>query len=124
MGSTCRRAGNQPAVDLVYLVTSDFCEREAEEDPSLHLSMRWLRDHLVTSTRAGQVLLIFDCCYAGAIGQRDPSTYLGPASADRLLILVMPVLSVTTKPRRTRFALTATSALLGPSMESDEHGCL
>src|SRR5437764_1483685 len=30
---------DQPGVDLVYLVTSDFCESEAEDDPTLHLSL-------------------------------------------------------------------------------------
>ena len=114
---------DQPGVDLVYLVTSDFCEQEAEEDLELHLSMRWLRDHLVTRTRAGQVLLIFDCCYAGAIGQTGPdpryrdllqqiASYFRDASAVR-----------EAKPEGLRLALTATSALL-PSMEGDKHGVM
>ena len=59
-----------------YLVTHDFNEQEAQEDNNLHFSMKWLHDKLMIPTRAGKVLLILDCCYAGAIAGQGEDTYL------------------------------------------------
>src|SRR5947209_3938229 len=47
-----------------YLGTADFAEQDVEDDPTLHISMHWLRDRLFKNTHAGQVLIILDCCYA------------------------------------------------------------
>lgn len=60
----------------IYLVTSNFKERDVEEDNYSHLSMSWIRDKLYIPTAAGRVLLILDCCYAGEMGRTAPDPYL------------------------------------------------
>ena len=37
----------------------------AQRDPTLHVSLRWLRDYLYNQTEAGRVLILLDCCYSG-----------------------------------------------------------
>jgi hypothetical protein len=55
----------------IYLVTSDFdpalIEELGEEDA--HLSLSWLNKILYKGTKAGSVLLLLDCCYAGNMGK-------------------------------------------------------
>jgi WD40 repeat protein len=47
-----------------YLGTADFDTQDAEDDPGLHIPLRWLRDRLFANCNAGQVVIILDCCYA------------------------------------------------------------
>ena len=46
-----------------YLGSADFSEEEVEKDPSMHVSLHWLREWLFEKTNAGRVLVILDCCY-------------------------------------------------------------
>lgn len=55
----------RPALRQAYLGTADFDERDVEDDPhSHHISMHWLREILFQNTRASQVLIVLDCCFA------------------------------------------------------------
>ena len=45
--------GDQPDI---YLATHNFSEWEAEEDETLHFSMRWLQNKLYIPTQAGSDL--------------------------------------------------------------------
>jgi Putative ATP-dependent DNA helicase recG C-terminal/Caspase domain len=59
----------------IYFVTHDFMEAQVEADSDIHLSMRWLWNVLHHRTKAGKVLLILDCCYAGNIVDAGPDPY-------------------------------------------------
>jgi len=59
----------------IYLVTYDFKESNLQLSPTMHISMRWLRDILYRKTKAGAVLLILDCCYAGNILHEEADPY-------------------------------------------------
>src|SRR5207247_2081670 len=45
----------------IYLVTHDFSEDDVNFSPTMHISMRWLRETLYNKAQAGAVLLILDC---------------------------------------------------------------
>ncbi len=49
----------------VFLVTDDYSPEMARRDPTLHVSLRWLREYLYNQTEAGRVLILLDCCYSG-----------------------------------------------------------
>lgn len=77
----------------IFLVTHNFNEQEVEEDETMHVSMRWLRDKLYLHPGAGKVLLILDNCFSGNMGRTaaDPyledlrtriKTYFGPPGAE------------------------------------------
>jgi WD40 repeat protein len=51
-------------IRTTYLGTADFDTQDAEDDPDLHIPLRWLRDRLFANCNAGQVVIILDCCYA------------------------------------------------------------
>lgn len=51
----------------IYLVTSDFDQDQVVLDPFKHLSMKWLQRSFMDATKAGGVLLILDCVYAGQV---------------------------------------------------------
>jgi hypothetical protein len=48
-----------------FLVTNDYAPEMAQRDPTLHVSLRWLREYLYNQTEAGRVLILLDCCYSG-----------------------------------------------------------
>lgn len=56
---------NQPDRVHMYLVSHDFSEEMGEQDENRFLSLAWLRQYFYTSPRAGKILIILDCCYAG-----------------------------------------------------------
>ena len=62
--------------ELVYLGSNDFSERDVEEEETAHINLQFLRKHLYESTKAGRVLVILDCCYAGNMGRSEPDQYL------------------------------------------------
>jgi len=49
----------------VFLVTNDYSPEMAQSDPTLHVSLRWLREYLYNRTEAGRVFVLLDCCYSG-----------------------------------------------------------
>jgi tetratricopeptide (TPR) repeat protein len=55
----------------IYLVTHDFDPAMIEDlgDEDAHLSLSWLNKILYKGTKAGSVLLLLDCCYAGNMGK-------------------------------------------------------
>jgi Caspase domain len=54
----------------VYLATSDLDAHLIQEgEDSDSISLGWLRERLYEKTKAGRVLLILDCCYAGNMGR-------------------------------------------------------
>ena len=59
----------------IYLVTHNFKENDIKLSPTMHISMRWLREMLYDKTQAGAVLLILDCCYAGNIIRSEADPY-------------------------------------------------
>ncbi len=59
----------------IYLVTHDFKESNLQLSPTMHISMRWLREILYRKSQAGAVLLILDCCYAGNIFREETDPY-------------------------------------------------
>lgn len=59
----------------VYLVTADFREQHVARDETRHISVRWLQDKVLQHTTVGKILLMLDCCYAGAIGEAEPDRY-------------------------------------------------
>ncbi len=63
----------------VFLVTWDFSEDITKKIPDRRLSLSWLRDNLFCSRRAGKVVIILDCCYAGHMGRIQESIrhYMG-----------------------------------------------
>jgi WD40 repeat protein len=50
-----------------FLVTANFSSDRASRDPVRYISLSWLRDMFYYRTRAGRVVMILDCCYAGFI---------------------------------------------------------
>jgi tetratricopeptide (TPR) repeat protein len=56
----------------VFLVTSNFRPEDARDDPSAHLSMEWLQEKVLRHSTPDRLLLILDCCYAGAVGEAAP----------------------------------------------------
>ncbi len=56
----------------VYLVTHNFHPAHAQDDPDAHLSMRWLQERVLYHHEPDQLLLLLDCCFAGAIGNATP----------------------------------------------------
>src|SRR2546421_6589338 len=59
----------------IYLVTYNFKESDVMLSPAMHLSLRWLREMLFQKTKAGAVLVILDCCYAGNIIRAGADPY-------------------------------------------------
>ena len=54
----------------VYLATSDLDAHLIQEGEDIEsISLDWLRERLYEKTKAGRVLLILDCCYAGNMGR-------------------------------------------------------
>jgi WD40 repeat protein len=119
----------------IYLATSNFNEIDVEEDEAAHFSMRWLRDRLYLPTKAGRVLLILDCCYAGDIDRTASDPYLEelqqrinyyfgrPASANEArqggLRLALTVTGHNTKAlERDGYGLM--TGLLLPALHGDE----
>ena len=98
-------SGDQPDI---YLATHNFSEREAEEDETLHFSMRWLQNKLYIPTQAGRVLLILDCCYAGNIGMTADNPYLKDLKARVYKFFGQPMGSDEAHKGGLRLALTAT----------------
>jgi len=60
-----------PVNDDIYFVTVDFDIEKAIFNPSGYISMRWLHRTLYQSelVKAGCVLIILDCCYAGNMAE-------------------------------------------------------
>lgn len=56
----------------VYLVTSNFSWVDVETDPNMHVSLKWLHTMLYDRCKAGKVLIILDCCYAGNMSTHGP----------------------------------------------------
>jgi WD40 repeat protein len=97
--------GDQPDI---YLVTSDFSERDTEEDENLHCSMRWLREKLYLPTQSGKVLLVLDCCYAGNMGRTSPDPYLEDLKMRINTYFGAPGTASGARSGGLRLALTAT----------------
>ena len=113
-------------VSDIFLVTHDFIEREVEQDETLHLSMRWLRDKLYHATdrdgrAAGKILLIFDCCKGGNFGRTGEDPYLQELQQRLRTYFDAPAADVGLPPGVSRLALAATGhgQLAG---EQDGHG--
>ena len=98
-------SGDQPDI---YLATHNFSEREAEEDETLHFSMRWLQNKLYIPTQVGRVLLILDCCYAGNIGITAANPYLQDLKACLYTFFEQPMGNDEAHKGGLRLALTAT----------------
>lgn len=108
----------------VYLVTSDFNAVEVEEDEHAHFSMRFLRDKLYLPTKAGRVLLILDCCYAGDIGRSTtPDPYLEELRERINYYFGAPGSESGVRAGGLRLALTATSHN-AQAAEKDGHGLM
>lgn len=56
----------------VYLVTSNFRPDDAHDDPHAHLSMEWLQEKVLRHHTPDRLLIVLDCCYAGAVGDAAP----------------------------------------------------
>ncbi len=56
----------------VFLVTANFNPDDARDDPDAHLSMTWLQEKVLRHGEPDRLLLVLDCCYAGAIGNAAP----------------------------------------------------
>ncbi|OAN41709.1 hypothetical protein A6A03_18840 [Chloroflexus islandicus] len=56
----------------VFLVTYNFRPDDAREDPSAHLSLEWLQEKVLRYHTPSRLLVVLDCCYAGAIGDAAP----------------------------------------------------
>ncbi|WP_287157170.1 tetratricopeptide repeat protein, partial [Chloroflexus sp.] len=56
----------------VYLVTSNFRTDDARDDPHAHLSMEWLQEKVLRHHTPDRLLIVLDCCYAGAVGDAAP----------------------------------------------------
>lgn len=107
----------------IYLVTSDFNERDAEEDENLHCSMRWLQEKLYLPTQAGKVLLILDCCYAGNMGRTAPDPYLEDLKMRINKYFSAPGNASGARAGGLRLALTATGHNQ-PASEQEGHGLM
>lgn len=59
----------------VYLVTANFNPLDVEHDENAHISMRWLQDKVLRQGGPGHLLLVLDCCHAGAVGEAQPDHY-------------------------------------------------
>lgn len=107
----------------IYLVTSNFTELDVEEDESAHFSMRWLRDKLYLPTKAGRVLLIFDCCYAGDYDRTATDPYLEELQQRINYYFGRPGSASEARQGGLRLALTATGHNT-KATEKDGHGLM
>src|SRR5205085_5300314 len=88
---------------------------------SLHLSMRWLQDILYKSSKAGGVLVVLDCCYAGNIINTEPDPY--EIDLYKLFKDFFEDVSAEKKKDRLRLILTATGHD-AMAREKDGHGIM
>jgi len=105
----------------VYLGTYDFAEKQVERDETLHLSLSWLRDKLFQRVEAEKVLLVLDCCYAGAVGRGGPDPYLEELQQRISYYFGRPGATTGAPPGGLRRALTAAGYNLR-AQESQAHG--
>lgn len=102
----------------VYLVTSTFNDFEAEEEDSMHISLRYLYEQLYIQAKASQVLLILDCCYAGRIASSGPDRTLTDLLERISNYFQQPTQTSATPQGRLRQALSAASDGVQASEES------
>jgi hypothetical protein len=107
----------------IYLATSNFSELDVEEDEAAHFSMRWLRDKLYLPTKAGRVLLILDCCYAGDIDRTASDPYLEELQQRINYYFGRPGSASEARQGGLRLALTATGHN-SKALEKDGHGLM
>ena len=115
----------------VYLGSFDFDGSDVryedgekfEYDANAHLSFHWLRDKLFEGTRAGRMLLILDCCYAGNMGLMAPDHYLEELQKRISYDFEAPGKRSRALPDGLRLALTATSHNQVAN-EDDGHGVM
>jgi Caspase domain len=89
----------------ISLITHDFDPKIIDElgDDDAALSLKWLSNVLYKRTKAGSVLLILDCCYAGNIGSLATDRPLD-AAFDALKQYFVPS---STQKKGTRATLAA-----------------
>jgi WD40 repeat protein len=92
-------------------------------DENAHLSFHWLRDKLFEGTRAGRMLLILDCCYAGNMGLMAPDHYLEELQKRISYDFEAPGNRSHALPDGLRLALTATGHNQ-VAQEDDGHGVM
>lgn len=107
----------------VFLVTNDYSPEMVQRDPTLHVSLRWLREYLYNQTETGRVLILLDCCYSGYLvnSAADPDHDLTRRLYAELF--EAPPQSGRAKKLGLRRALTAT----GPetrAIEQAGHGAM
>jgi hypothetical protein len=107
----------------IYLATSNFNEIDVEEDEATHFSMRWLRDKLYLPAKAGRVLLILDCCYAGDIDRTASDPYLEELQQRINYYFGRPGSASEARQGGLRLALTATGHNT-KALEKDGHGLM
>ncbi|MBP1468917.1 tetratricopeptide repeat protein, partial [Candidatus Chloroploca sp. M-50] len=56
----------------VFLVTHNFRPGDARDDPNAHLSMQWLQETVLRHDDPDRLLLVLDCCFAGAVSEAAP----------------------------------------------------
>jgi WD40 repeat protein len=104
-----------------YIVTSDFDPGHVEDDDASHLSMCWLRDMLFTKTKAGRVLIVLDCCYAGDVLSSHNLLYLEQLQRHIRRYFEVSSREADLPPGVMRAALAA-SRYDQPAFESHGHG--
>jgi len=109
-------------IDDVYLVTHDFNAAHIKHDKSAHLSLRWLRQVLYEHEKAGSILILLDCCYAGKFGGTAPDLYLEELEQRLNYYFDSPSAQSPSRPGGVRLALTATGA--STAKEENGHGLL
>jgi uncharacterized caspase-like protein len=90
-----------------YLGTADFNEEDVTDDPTLHVTMHWLRDKLFRNTTAGQVLIVLDCCYAEDIRTVSDHTLDELREQIAYYLLEIPGAEVNLRRSGLRVALAA-----------------
>ncbi|WP_245863280.1 caspase family protein [Candidatus Viridilinea mediisalina] len=61
-----------PGQSDLFLVTHNFRPGDARDDPDAHLSMQWLQEKVLRHAIPDRLLLVLDCCFAGAVGEAAP----------------------------------------------------
>ncbi len=109
-------------MDDVYLVTHDFNVAHVKHDKNAHLSLRWLRQVLYEHKKAGSILIILDCCYAGKFGDTASDLYLEELQQRLNYYFDSPSAQSPSRPGGVRLALTATGS--STAKEENGHGLL
>ena len=56
----------------VFLVTHNFRPDDARDDATAHRSMEWLQEKVLRHDEPNRLLVVLDCCFAGAVGDAAP----------------------------------------------------